>query len=189
MKKLYIVTGAKGHLGNTIIRMLRKQKQEVRGLILPNEIGVNNQNVTYYRGDIRNKDSIKPIFKNSEKYEIIVIHTAGIISIENKITSNMYDVNVKGTKNLLHLALEYHASKFIHVSSVHAIPEGDKLHVLKEIKKFSEKLVKGGYAKTKATATEMVLTYVKKGLSVIVVQPSGILGPYDNSRKSFSTVS
>lgn len=37
MKKLYIITGAAGHLGNTIIRMLRNMAVETRGLILPNE--------------------------------------------------------------------------------------------------------------------------------------------------------
>lgn len=36
-EKLYIITGAAGHLGNTIIRMLRNMAVETRGLILPNE--------------------------------------------------------------------------------------------------------------------------------------------------------
>lgn len=35
MKKMYIITGATGHLGNTIIRMLKKTDIAVRGLILP----------------------------------------------------------------------------------------------------------------------------------------------------------
>ena len=37
MNRLYIVTGAAGHLGNTIIRMLKERKVAVRGLILPSE--------------------------------------------------------------------------------------------------------------------------------------------------------
>ena len=35
MKRLYIITGAAGHLGNTLIRMLLRCDEEVRGLIRP----------------------------------------------------------------------------------------------------------------------------------------------------------
>ena len=37
MKKRIVVTGANGHLGNTIIRMLKDRDCEVLGLILPKE--------------------------------------------------------------------------------------------------------------------------------------------------------
>ena len=39
----------------------------------------------------------------------------------------------------------------------------------------------GGYAKTKAEATQAVLDAVGAGLKAVVVHPSGILGPYDAS--------
>ena len=37
MKRLYIITGAKGHLAGTIIRALRGTDCYIRGLILPSE--------------------------------------------------------------------------------------------------------------------------------------------------------
>lgn len=52
MKKMYIVTGADGHLGGTVVRMLEQEDCLVRGLILPGEEGVNWGNVVYYRGDV-----------------------------------------------------------------------------------------------------------------------------------------
>ncbi len=39
MKRLYIITGAKGHLAGTIIRCLRNEDCHIRGLILPTESG------------------------------------------------------------------------------------------------------------------------------------------------------
>ena len=39
MKRLYIITGAKGHLASTILRYLRKEPCLIRGLILPTEEG------------------------------------------------------------------------------------------------------------------------------------------------------
>lgn len=181
MKKLYIITGAKGHLGNTIIRILKQTNCFIRGLITYDQDSSNENNITYFQGDITDKNSLLPLFEDISADEIIVIHTAGIISIADEITEKMYEVNVNGTQNLLELSLQKHVSKFIYVSSVHAIPEGDKLHVLTETNYFSPDFVEGGYAKTKATATSLVLDFVKQGLPAIIVQPSGILGPYDTS--------
>ena len=39
----------------------------------------------------------------------------------------------------------------------------------------------GGYAKTKAEATQLVLDAANEGLDAVVVHPSGILGPFDSS--------
>ena len=38
MKMIYIITGAKGHLGNTLVRMLQRRECEIRGLVLPGEL-------------------------------------------------------------------------------------------------------------------------------------------------------
>ena len=44
---------------------------------------------------------------------------------------------------------------------------------------FSAASVVGGYAKTKAEATQSVLDASRKGLQAVIVHPSGIIGPYD----------
>lgn len=72
-------------------------------------------------------------------------------------------------------------SRLVYVSSVHAIPEKDGLQVLREVHHFSPDEVVGGYAKTKAEATQIVLDAAAAGLNAVVVHPSGILGPYDAS--------
>ena len=48
MRRIYIVTGAAGHLGSTIIRMLLRQGECVRGLILPTEQVKSRKNVQYF---------------------------------------------------------------------------------------------------------------------------------------------
>lgn len=178
---LYIVTGANGHLGNTIIRYLKKWGQPVRGLILPSEQAENRKTVTYYKGDVRLKKSLRPLFEHTEGMDVIVIHTAGIVDISSEVSPSLYDVNVKGTRNITELCREYKVRRLVYVSSVHAIPEKDKNSVLKEVRRFSPDEVVGGYAKTKAEATQYVLDAAAEGLNAVVVQPSGILGPYDSS--------
>lgn len=181
MNKIYIVTGANGHLGNTIIRMLKNLGETVRGLILPCDHIEDEKNIQYIKGDVRDKASMEPLFKCTNNKEVVVIHTAGIIDISEEVSNIMYDVNVNGTKNIIELCLKYKVNRLVYVSSVHAIPELNKMKVLKEVKKFSPDEVVGGYAKTKAEATQVVLDSVEKGLNAVIVHPSGILGPYDTS--------
>ncbi len=179
--KLYIITGANGHLGSTIIRLLEKQHCIVRGLILPTEKAENYANVQYYPGDVRNRATLLPLFEDTEDTDVIVIHTAGLIDITKQPSPLLYDVNVNGTRTVADLCLEKKVKRMVYVSSVHAIPEKGKRHVMKEIHSFSPSQVVGGYAKTKAEATQIVLDAVEKGLDAVIVHPSGIIGPYDSS--------
>ncbi len=181
MKKRYIITGANGHLGSTLIRMLAPLKEEIYGLILPNDSCPDTDSVHYIKGDVRDISSLCPLFEGAEKQEIYVIHTAGIIDISEKGSPMIYDVNINGTKNMLRLSKEYGVKRFLYVSSVHAIPEKDHFSVISETDQFSPDAVIGVYAQTKAVATQAVLDAGRQGLDVVVVHPSGIIGPNDPS--------
>lgn len=98
MKKLYIITGAAGHLGGTVIGMLKGKDCEVRGLILPEEQAEDTENVTFYKGDVTKPDTLRPLFENRYGKETYVIHTAGIVDIQNAVSPLIYNVNVNGTK-------------------------------------------------------------------------------------------
>ena len=180
MKKIYIVTGANGHLGSTIMRILKRRGEEARGLILPSEAAEDSAKIHYIKGDVRDRESLQELFAGIKNREIVVVHTAGIIDISEKVSERMYDVNVNGTKNMIELCKAFSVKRLVYVSSVHAIPE-KKSRVLEEVSQFSSDLVEGGYAKTKAEATRAVLEAAKEGLDAVVVHPSGILGPYDMS--------
>lgn len=175
---MYLITGAKGHLGSTIVRMLKRENAEVRGLLGPGEEAEDAADIRYFRGDVRRIGTLDPFFEGC-RGNTVVIHTAGIVDIGNRVSPQIYDVNVNGTKNIIHMCRKYNVGRLVYVSSVHAIPETDKLSVIAETKEFSPEAVTGGYAKTKAEATREVLKAATDGLDAVVVQPSGILGPYD----------
>ena len=181
MKKLFIITGANGHLGGTIVRMLNGRPVQVRGLVFGDKKKQDTGSIHYYSGDVREPETLSPLFEGCEDMETIVIHTAGIIDISNHVSPELYDVNVNGTKNILALCREYPVKRLVYVSSVHAIPEQKRGNVTGEIRDFSPDAVVGGYAKTKAEATREVLRAAQEGLDAVVVHPSGILGPYDRS--------
>ena len=193
MKKVYIVTGAAGHLGSTLLRKLEKSGREVRALLLPQEqppefARGKGGRIVFVRGDVRDADSLRPLFSSAEEaeeaeeQEFLVFHTAGIVDISGEITPAMTAVNVGGTKNVIALCREQAHCRLVYVSSVHAIPEKKHRQVLEEVRRFSPDQVVGGYAKTKAEATQAVLDAAADGLDAVVIHPSGILGPYDSSR-------
>lgn len=181
MEKTYLVTGACGHLGGTLVRLLERTGAQVRGLRIPSEQARNRAHVTYYPGDVRDRDSLRPLFRGLAGREVVVFHTAAIVDISGEVTPQMHDVNVNGTKNILALCREYGVKRLVYVSSVHAIPEKDGYAVLREVDRFSPQQVTGGYAKTKAEATQAVLDAAAQGLDAVVVHPSGILGPFDGA--------
>ncbi len=181
MEKTYLVTGACGHLGGTLVRLLERTGAQVRGLRIPSEQARNRAHVTYYPGDVRDRDSLRPLFRGLAGREVVVFHTAAIVDISGEVTPQMHDVNVNGTKNILALCREYGVKRLVYVSSVHAIPEKDGCAVLREVDRFSPQQVTGGYAKTKAEATQAVLDAAAQGLDAVVVHPSGILGPFDGT--------
>lgn len=178
----YIITGAYGHLGSTITKALLAKNQDVRCLVMQNEQppkGMSYFGAKIFVGDVTVKSSLDEIFSGDSQK--IVIHTAGIVSIENKVSNRLYQTNVIGTENIIEKCKET-GSRLVHVSSVHTIPEPPKGELIKEINSFDPSRVKGGYAKTKAIATQKVLDAARDGLDACVVMPSGILGPYDDGK-------
>ena len=181
MAKRYLVTGAAGHLGSTILRMLSETDAEVYGLLLPEEQPVViSPQIHYYEGDVCDRESLCGIFDAASDPQLIVIHTAAVISFARRATPRLRMVNIEGTKNVLSLCSQYHVKRMVHVSSVHAIPELPKGQTMREVSSFSPELVTGAYAKTKAEAAQAVLDAAANGLDAVIVLPSGILGPYDS---------
>lgn len=178
--KRYIITGAGGHLGTALLRLLKNTDAEICALLLPRDkAAVKAENIRYFRGDVCRPDTLEALFEGKPGEEVIVIHGAGIISISKHVSAPVYEVNVNGTKNMIDISLRHHVDRFVYVGSVHAIPELPADRRMEEIEKFSPDLVVGAYAKTKAEATQAVLDAVKEGLPAVVVQPSGIIGPFD----------
>lgn len=193
MKKIYIVTGANGFLGNNIIRELNKTQPaaEVRALVSSPDRAdaLEGLNCKIYAGDVTKPETLIDIFAipsdtfpktaGARSPEVYVIHCAAIVYIKSKPNPAVYNVNVLGTKHIAEKTLEIGA-KLIYVNSVHALPELPRGSVITEITNFDPALVEGEYAKSKAEAARYILETVQnRGLDACIVHPSGIIGPYD----------
>ena len=182
MENMYIITGANGFLGNNIISQLNlSSNDQIRALVLPNDNlkSLEGLSCDIYYGDVTKKETLDKIFEGTENYRLFVIHCAGIVYIKTKFIPQVYNVNVNGTKNIIDKVLQKNA-KLIYVSSVHAITEKPNGMLMTEMDRFEPDKVVGQYAKTKAETGNYVLDMVKqKNLNACIVQPSGMIGPYD----------
>ncbi|MDP3446852.1 MAG: NAD-dependent epimerase/dehydratase family protein [Eubacteriales bacterium] len=182
MKRVYMITGVGGHLGNTVARELLATGETVRGFALPSEdiTMLYGDAVSIVRGDVRDKPSLEPLFYGlKEDDEVYVIHCAGIVSVASKYDQRVVDVNVRGTENVVSLCKEHKVKKLVYISSVHALPELPHGNIIHEVEGFEPESVIGLYAKTKAAATQIVLDAAKSGLDATIIHPSGIIGPND----------
>ena len=177
--EIYLVTGAAGHLGFTIVSQLVADGRKVRALVLPGDVlgSCLPPQVEIFYGNVLDPSSLEAFFCVSPDTDIFVIHAAGIVTTSLKYQSVVYEVNVKGTRNVTDAAIKFNATKLVYVSSVHAIPEQPKGQVIHETDHFDKDLVYGMYSKTKAEATQYVLDAVQRGLDATIVHPSGICGP------------
>lgn len=182
MEELYIVTGAAGFLGSTIVRQLVEKNKRVRAFVLPNDKSVEYlpSNIEIVKGDLLDLDSLENLFKDSDKYITYVMHIASIVTVNPDYNQLVMDVNVKGTKNIIDMSIKYNIKRLLYCSSTGAIPELKKGKI-SETEDFDEEKVLGCYSKSKALATKLVLSYKDK-LDVVVVHPSGILGPNDYAK-------
>ncbi len=179
MEKLYLITGATGHIGTVLIPALRGRGARIRILCLPQERQFAPADVEVCEGDVTDAASLKKFFDVSGYGETTLIHCAATITVASKENPQVWKVNVNGTENVMRMAADAHIRRVLHVSSVHAIPERPAHEVIREVGSFSPDLVHGQYAKSKAAASETVLGFARRGLNVSIVHPSGIIGPGD----------
>ena len=184
MKKLWLVTGATGHVGTILVSVLQQRGEFVRALVRPNSNIVAHSNVEIYEGDIRNRESLIPFFDRGDYDYVSLVHCAALITIASKQNPEVWNINVHGTNNVMSLARDTGVDRIVYVSSVHAIPERPANEIITEVSSFSPNLVHGQYAKSKAAAAQIVMDYAKAGLNVSIVHPSGIIGPGDTRSRN-----
>lgn len=173
----FLVTGATGHLGMVLVQRLVEAGYQIRALVLSDDqlfkhLPIEVQTV---KGDITDPLSIQLFLHGWE--DATVIHCAGLISLRWRKDKQVEKINVGGTKNIVDACVSNNM-RLIYISSVHALPEAPRGEQIKEQTGFSAKLVTGGYAKTKAEASKLVIdAIVNEGLNACMVFPSGIIGP------------
>ncbi|MEO0338861.1 MAG: NAD(P)-dependent oxidoreductase [Bacteroidota bacterium] len=104
-----LVTGSSGHLGEALMRLLKKSNQSAYGLdILPGPF-------TTHQGSITDKNLVDLLVKEVD----VIIHTATLHKphVATHSKQDFLDVNVTGTLTLLEAARKYQLKSFIFTST------------------------------------------------------------------------
>lgn len=179
-KKTISVTGGTGHLGINLIKSLIDQEFKVKALIRSTSFPVIHPNLTWIKGDLNNRKALSDLVDKSDA----IIHCASAISVGEKSHDLIYDVNVKGTENLIGACLNK-PIRFIYISSSTATEDPMNDEVFDENRPYrSDKSFY--YAWTKAQAEQEVLDSIKKdNLDAFIIRPTAIVGPDDPGPSRF----
>ena len=171
-----LITGSSGHVGSNLIRELTKQNYKIRCIDFDGDHrAYEGFDVELIKGDITQKDSLVPIFKDVE----IVFHTAALINLDRRYKDQIRLVNVSGTENVCQASLNAGVKKLIHFSSVDAFYRFPIEEPLLEDRKLIDDPNAVPYDLSKADGQKIVLNYCKQGLDASIIHPTSIVGPND----------
>ncbi|MCE5329746.1 SDR family oxidoreductase [bacterium] len=172
-----VVTGANGYLGNVLVKELLKRNRKVRALVrnTSNLDSLKNLDIEKHIGDIASMDSLCRTFEGADA----VYHLAGRVSLmpwENRI---LHNVNYLCTKNVIQACKICKVKRLIYTSSIHALEEPPEGETIDEHTPYCINGRKNAYDSSKAKASMDVLKAAQEGLDAVIVNPTGVIGPYD----------
>lgn len=175
-----LVTGAAGFVGSHLCEGLLNRGFDVIGLIYGNDTNIGhlkkNKKFKTVKGDITNFQEVLDILKKYEPDGVFHV-AAAVPSNETKEDSPslFFEVNVKGTFNLLEACRQTNIEKFIYSSSMSVYnKEAKQLPVSEE----NSVDPRDFYGLSKWQGEELVRIYTEKYKSnAIILRYAGIYGP------------
>ena len=187
-----LVTGSTGFIGSHLCRALIEKGHSVRAFhrSTSNLRLLQDLPVEHALGDLTQPDTIKNAVEGMD----IIFHTAALLGPRAEAGA-MYAVTVEGTRLLLNAAEAAGVNRVIYTSSAAALgipetpPSGRKqVALLDENHSWNLRPEDWTYAYSKYLAEREVQKAVARGLDVVIVNPTYVLGPGDVYRRSSSLV-
>jgi dihydroflavonol-4-reductase len=185
---MILVTGATGLVGAHLLLHLLEKKQTVRA-ICRNSASITKTKVLFEKqhklalfaqidwvhADITNLPQLEIAFQEITQ----VYHCAGLISFDPADEEAMRKINIEGTANVVNLCLAHAVQKLCYVSSIATIGVSP-LPTLPcdETHEWNPELPHTDYAISKYGAEMEIWRGYQEGLSIVIVNPGVILGPY-----------
>lgn len=172
-----LVTGASGFLGNVLVRELLRKNHEVCIFLRKTSdiTPIKDLPVTKYYGDVLDKESLINAFDKVD----VVYHLAGKISIMPGDRLSLTKVNYASIINIIEACFEKKIKKLVYTSTIHALKEPPSGIIIDESAPYCSNNPRGCYDSAKANASIEVLKAVKEGLDAVILNPTGVIGPYD----------
>lgn len=172
------VTGGTGFLGLNLVRHLREAGWRVVAI---HRESSDTTRLAALGAELRHAslDDVDSLTAAMPENVDAVFHVAGDISWWKLDRARQERVNVGGTRNVLGAATTRRAQCFVHTSSVAAFGIDHELVVETTPSTASKSAY--GYVRTKWLGEEEVKKAAKKGLRAVIMNPTNIVGPFDQS--------
>jgi len=172
-----VVTGGSGHVGANLVRDLLKRGDAVRVLVHENTEGLDGLAVETVVGDLSDRACLTSLYRGAD----IVFHLAALISIDGDHNGLVQKINIEGARNSAEVALACGVKRYVHCSSIHAFDLGLRDNTITEEHPRAEGHDKNSYDRSKNLGEKEVQKVIAKGLHAVIVNPTGIIGPFDFS--------
>src|ERR1051326_6085080 len=175
------VTGASGFIGANLIHELVDRGHRVKALLRPGSDTRGLAGVDYQRveGDVSDRARLKAGMDDCEW----CFHVAASYHLWLKDYAPMYAANVEGTRNVIETAAGIGCSRIVYTSTVGCIgyptPIDGHVSPSDETVAVSEAQMSNHYKRSKWQAEQVAIHLARKGLRVIIVNPSAPVGPRD----------
>lgn len=171
-----LVTGATGFIGFHVGKLLVEKGFHVRALVR-NEWDASfleDAGMELVAGDIRDIDTIYNAMRGCRQ----LYHLAADNRLWVPDPKTMYDINVHGTRNVLHAALMLSVEKVVYSGTAGTLAPGDGT-LCTEDTPVDIRQMAGHHKTTRFIAEREAEGFRKKGLPVVIVNPATPIGPMD----------
>ena len=171
-----LVTGATGFIGGNVARAFQTRDYEVRALVRTGSstLTLEDTGIETALGDVTDRESVARALKGCQG----VVHCAALYTFWTPDPRLMNETNVTGTRVVLEEALRAGVSGCVYTSTVSTVGMSPGGLGTEEVEPSPKELV-GHYKKSKYLAEREALDLAKRGLPVVVVNPTAPVGPWD----------
>lgn len=184
---MILVTGGTGLVGSHLIVQLAANGKKIRALKRSSsDTSIIEKLFQHYKISTDKFELIEWFECNVEDYQTIkqaladvedVYHCAAMVTFNEKRFSQMLQVNVQGTANIVDACIELGIKKFCHVSSIATLGSATDGGMVTEESVWGKTKGKSGYAISKFRSEMEVWRGIEQGLNAVIVNPSVIVGP------------
>jgi len=194
---MILVTGGTGFLGAHLLQILCENEQEIIA------IKQEKSSLEFVKKVFERYSSIPDSFSkikwvNASVTDIFslddamvgidqIYHCAGFVSFQKKDKDKLFEINAKGTENVVNAAINAGVKKLVHVSSIAALGRADVSEPIHENTPWKNSPSNSNYAVSKYSGEKEVWRGIEEGLNAVIVNPGMIFG-YDLWDKGTSSL-
>lgn len=172
-----LVTGGTGFLGSHVVRALAARGDELR-LLVREGTGTDHLGGVEFEtaiGNVNDRRSVRKALSGIDR----VFNVAGKTSLRRGDRDRVFEVNVSGVRTVMEEALRAGVDRLVHTSSVGAVGPAPPGETADEEQLFTAGSLGLAYINSKHEGELEALRAAARGLPLVIVNPSFVLGPDD----------